>query len=488
MWINPNQKTNPPFRSAERGLLKQSTLLLHQDYGFDFLFQIIQIFHADIPRIKPADGGLSERFTGKNFPLKPPNFYLLTGNYKKKFPLYFLEFGFLFLTFDKNIVFVITFNWKLSTFTTKKEVIVMFCQSVSTPIVKPVNGLCNLSCSYCYASGLKEYAVENRMRLEILKAMIDFFCCDQDDIEFIWHGGEPLLAGLDFYRKAVEFQDVWKQQGKKIANFLQTNATLITPEWTRFFVENDFLVGVSLDGPKEVHDQVRHYPNGKGSYDDVIKGINLLHRAGIFNGIICGISTVNRRFPKEILNFFIEKNIKKLKFARVKNIGHCGDISSLVISPAQYADFMIAIFDHWLELDDPEVEIRDIQSVVNLILGGNQRECIYMGQCDQFVTIYSDGSIYGCDSFLKVDALHFGSVFDGSTVVRSNLRLQSFRELIEERKESCHTCDWYFICKGGCTRSCYEETDSSKPIDEVCENLKRYFEHISIKIRSYNLI
>ncbi len=105
----------------------------------------------------------------------------------------------------------------------------------------------------------------------------------------------------------------------------------------------------------------------------------------------------------------------------IKNIGHCDNISSLVISPAQYAAFMIAIFDHWLELDDSEVEIRDIQSVVNLILGGNKRECIYMGQCDQFVTVYSDGSIYGCDSFPKTDNLCFGNVFDEPTVVRSKL-------------------------------------------------------------------
>lgn len=364
----------------------------------------------------------------------------------------------------------------------------MFCQSVSTPIVKPVNGLCNLSCSYCYTSGLKECAVKNRMRPEILKVMIDFFCRDQDDIEFIWHGGEPLLAGLDFYRRAVEFQGAWKQQGRKITNFLQTNATLITPEWIRFFAENDFLVGVSLDGPKELHDQCRHYPNGKGSYDDVMRGIDLLRHAGIFNGIICGINTVNHRFPKEIFNFFVAENIKKLKFARVKSIGHCNDVSSLVISPTQYADFMIAIFDLWLELDDPEVEIRDIQSVVSLILGGNKRECIYMGQCDQFVTVYSDGSIYGCDSFPKTDVLRFGSVLDEPAIVKSSLRLQSFRELLEKRKEHCRTCDWYFICKGGCAKDCYEQIDSVEPLSEICENLKRYFEHISAKIRSYDLV
>jgi len=245
---------------------------------------------------------------------------------------------------------------------------------------------------------------------------------------------------------------------------------------------------VSLDGSKEFHDQVRCYSTGKGSYDEVMRGIDLLRQAEIFNGIICGVSTVNHGFPKGIFNFFLAENIKKLKFARVKNIGHCNNVSSLVISPAQYADFMIAIFDLWLELDDPEVEIRDIQSVVSLILGGNKRECIYMGQCDQFVTVYSDGSIYGCDSFPKTDDLCFGSVFDEPTVVRSNSRLQTFRELLGKRKEFCRACDWYFICKGGCSRSCYEKTDSSKLIDDVCENLQRYFEHISTKIKSYDLI
>lgn len=364
----------------------------------------------------------------------------------------------------------------------------MFCRSVTTPIIKPVNGMCNLSCLYCYTSGLKEYAVKNRMRPETLKALIDFFCSDQNDIEFIWHGGEPLLAGLEFYREVVKVQHAWKQEGKKITNFLQTNATLITSEWIHFFTENDFLIGVSLDGPKEFHDRVRCYSTGKGSYDEVIRGANLLRQAEIFNGIICGISTVNHGFPKEIFNFFLAENIKKLKFARVKNIGHCNNVSSLAISPAQYTDFMTTIFDLWLELDDPEVEIRDIQSVVSLILGGNKRECIYMGQCDQFVTVYSDGSIYGCDSFPKTDDLHFGSVFDKPTVVRSNSRLQTFRDLLEKRKGFCRTCNWYFICKGGCAKDCYEQLDSIEPLSEVCENLQRYFQHISNKIRSYDLI
>ncbi len=361
------------------------------------------------------------------------------------------------------------------------------CQSIFTPIIKPIDGLCNLSCSYCYTFGLKKCTNKDRMRPETLKAAIDFFCCNQDSIEFIWHGGEPLLAGLEFYRHATKLQNTWKQKGKRITNFIQTNATLITPEWAYFFAEHNFFVGVSLDGPKKFHNRFRRYSTNNGSYNDVMRGIDLLRKVGVFNGIICGVSTANYKFPEELFNFLIVEDIKKLKFARIKNIGYCNNISSLTISLSQYTDFMITIFNLWLELDDPEVEIRDIQSVVNLILGGNKRECIYMNQCNRFVTIYHDGSIYSCDSFPKIGIFNFGCVSDKPIVVRSNPQLKNFQETLKKRSEHCKTCNWYFICNGGCAKDYYAQFDSLEPINEVCENKKRYFEYISAKISAYNL-
>lgn len=352
---------------------------------------------------------------------------------------------------------------------------------VSTPIIKPVNGQCNLSCLYCYTSGLKERIKENCMSYDTLKSTIDFFCRDQKNIEFIWHGGEPLLAGLEFYHKVIEFQRAWERKGRNIVNSIQTNATLVTPEWTNFFV------GVSLDGPQKFHDRVRKY-HFTGSYDDVMRGINLLRQANVFNGVICCVSTINNKFPKEIFNFFIAQNIKKLKFARVKNIGHCNDVSVLAVSPRQFYNFLITVFDSWLELDDQEVEIRDVQSVVNLLLGGNRRECVYMGQCDQFVTIYHDGSIYGCDSFPKTKSSYFGNILDEPSKIRSSIQLNHFKEIAEKRKKHCQRCDWYYICKGGCASDCYASPNASEPLNDVCESLKWYFEHISNRIRSYGLI
>lgn len=356
--------------------------------------------------------------------------------------------------------------------------------SISTPIVKPVGGSCNLACSYCYTP---KQATLKCMSAETLRSTIDFFCSGRRYVEFIWHGGEPLLAQIDFYREVVACQKKWVAAGVRIANFIQTNATLVTEEWGSFFSTHGFFVGTSLDGPPEANNKNRHHSNGKGSCNEILHGIEILKAHGVFNGIICGVGKANYALPKELLSFFISNRIKKLKFAWLKNLGDCGDMSLISISFSQYIDFMIAIFDAWIELDDPSIEIRDIQSVVNLLLGGTARECIYMGQCDQFVTVYPDGSIYGCDSFPKTPSLYFGSVTEDPAIVKSNPRLKAFQETTRARKESCKECAWYFICKGGCAKDRYINLESREPLKDHCKELIRYFEHISAKIKKHNL-
>lgn len=162
-------------------------------------------------------------------------------------------------------------------------------------------------------------------------------------------------------------------------------------------------------------------------------------------------------------------------------------MSAISIPFSQYIDFMIAIFDAWLEVDDPEIEIRDIQSVINLLLGGTMRECIYMGRCDEFVTIYPNGAIYGCDTFPKTPVLCFGSVKEDPLVVRSKARLKSFQELAKKRKDACRECGWHYVCKGGCAKDHYASLESHQPLKEHCTELIRYFEHISTKLKKYDI-
>lgn len=359
---------------------------------------------------------------------------------------------------------------------------------ISTPIVKPVDGLCNLSCTYCYTAGLKSSADKKYMSEQTLASVIDFFCYDKKYTEFIWHGGEPLLASIGFYHKVVEYQRTWRNRGVKIVNFVQTNATLVTEKWAQFFSDNEFLVGVSIDGHEETHNCNRHYSSNTGSFADTMRGVKLLREAGVFNGAICGISKSNVSSPREVLDFFISQGIKKLKFARIKDIGLCKDVSDISISFAQYIDFLISVFDLWIEYDDPKIEVRDIQSVVNILMGGTLRECIYMGQCDQFVTVYRDGTIYACDSLPKDESLYFGNVFNDPTKVRNNDRLKASQEIARVRHALCQSCNWYSVCKSGCAKDHYMKLDSSSPIPEHCRELKRYFKHISTKLGHYGLV
>lgn len=354
-----------------------------------------------------------------------------------------------------------------------------------TAIVKPVNDLCNLSCEYCYADTPNQNS-RKIMTTKTLKATIDYFCHLQDDVEFIWHGGEPMLAGLNFYMQVVKLQQKWIEKGIKITNFIQTNATLMDKEWASFFRNNNFLVGVSLDGPPKIHNRYRKDKNGNGTFNDVMQGIELLCKFNIFNGIICCVSNFSHSNPEKLFDFFITNNIKKLKFARIKKIGGFNKSIS-TISAQQYYDFMIKIFELWINLDDTEVEIRDIQSVVSKILGGNKSECIYSGQCGDYVTVYNNGQIFTCDSFSPIKSLHFGNVSD-NRLISHNMNYIKFVQLLKQRKKECSKCKWFYLCNSGCSYDNYSKITDTTADKIICEPKILYFEHISRRLKNYGLI
>lgn len=358
----------------------------------------------------------------------------------------------------------------------------------ATPIVKPYDDRCNLSCVYCYVREGASVPKRTRMSQETLIAMTDFFCEKQEDIEFIWHGGEPLLAGIDFYGSVVRAQSKWVNAGRNITNFVQTNAVLVDREWAEFFSRNGFVVGVSLDGTARFHNVTRPFSGGGPSFDNVMRGITLLRSAGVFNGVICGVTRYNHAYPEELFNFFISEGIKKLKFSRIKDIGNRINLGGLVLSPEEFYNFLIKIFDLWIDLDDPEVEIRDIQSVVNVLLGGRCRECIYLGGCDRFVTVYGDGSVYACDSFPQNNNLYFGNIRDISPTAPDPPNLLRFHDTIMRRRERCSSCEWGYLCRGGCAKDNYSDLTSREPLPEVCAALRMYFGHIFARLKFFGLV
>lgn len=348
---------------------------------------------------------------------------------------------------------------------------------ISVPIIKPVNGRCNLGCSYCYMNQIEEpQRSHNSVMSDLtLESTVDFFCSNQDEIEFIWHGGEPLLAGKDFYKKARERQSHWILKGKRVANFLQTNATLIDDEWAELFAELGFFVGVSLDAPASVHQVLRQTKCGSSSLEQTLVGIEHLRRAGVFNGVSCCVGRQNVDQPAATLAFLRESDLKSIKFLRIKGAGPES------ISADQFSDFLIAIFNLWIDIDDLGLEIRDIKSLTNQLLGGQIRECTMMGRCDQFVTVYNDGSIFACDSFANEDKLRFGSVFDNYQRVVKGDNFQSFLKTMVAAKSRCLGCDWFKVCQGGCLKD-FVDSGSGE-----CHAKKSWFETVRKTLTEYGL-
>ena len=352
--------------------------------------------------------------------------------------------------------------------------------SLNVPIIKPMNCLCNLDCEYCYMKGLEEpYRSDFRqMNQKTLISTIDFFCSHQDEIEFVWHGGEPLLAGMDFYDIAIERQNKWKSRGKKIVNFLQTNGTLIDETWANFLADAKFGVGVSFDAPADTQDILRKTRTGMASSEKVLNGITLLKEKNIFNGVSCCVSQKNVDRPDEIIEFFLSHDIKSLKFLRIKSDKRCKLSRDKSISAEQHANFLIKVFKIWLKLDNPQLEIRDIKSVVDIMMGGNFRECVYMGRCNQFSTVFNDGSIFPCDCLLANPSTHFGNVSQTYQQVTKSPNFSRFLQTSHDLKDSCNDCKWYFLCRGGCLNNISDR-------QEVCAANRKLFEKIEKTLAEY---
>lgn len=356
-----------------------------------------------------------------------------------------------------------------------------------TPIIKPIGGNCNIDCGYCYFKKKKiDFQNSALMSEAILKELIDEFCRNRSGVEFVWHGGEPLLAGINFYRRAIKYQSVWTKKGIDVFNSMQTNGLLINEKWARFFSENNFSIGTSLDGPKVFHDKIRKINNKKGSFDHVMRAIETLRRFDIEPSIICCVSSVNCDHPKEIFKFFISEGIQKIKFLQVQGRDNDGKLLPLSVEPEKYADFLTAIFNELLELDDPSIEIREIESIVNIMMGGDNRECMFAGECHKYLTVYPDGAIYACDSLPQIESLSFGNIKDGLSNVLLSENFSRFKERMKVLNSRCISCRWHNVCRGGCPQDYWPNILDEDSRNLFCESLKKIFDNFSYLINNYS--
>ena len=374
-------------------------------------------------------------------------------------------------------------------------------------MLKPAGSLCNLDCSYCYyldkadIYGGKEPVMTEEMLENVIREYI--LANDVPEITLNWHGGEPLVLGLDFYKKAVEFEKKYAD-GKVILNTLQTNGTLLDRSWTEFFRKNSFLIGISLDGPKDIHDRYRKDKGGQPTFDKVLRGIGLLYSGGVeFNTM----STVNKasegrglevyQFLKSIGSHYMQfmpvvehvkypqgPSGKPVKGARpfiVDPREPNARIAPWSVSDVAFGTFLCDIFDYWVRNDVGRFFVNQFDAALANWYGTAPGTCVYAETCGGNAVIEHNGDLYGCDHFVYPQYL-LGNITDKS--IREMMESQEQVKFGIDKRNTlprrCRACEWVFACHGECPKHRFNTTESGETgLNALCAGYRKFFSHVA---------
>ena len=351
--------------------------------------------------------------------------------------------------------------------------------------VKPVGAACNLACTYCYyldKQKLNDSESGLRMRDDLLERYIlqHISASAEPEIFFSWHGGEPTMSGLDFFERAIALQQKYLPANRKIINGLQTNGTLLNNEWYRFLKRENFIVGISLDGPEKFHTLTRIRKDGKSSYDDVMRGLTLLQKYEVPFEILCVVNSMNVHYPLEVYRFFKKQKAGFITFLPLVEQEDSGKVSQLSVSARDFGEFLCAVFEEWKNEDIGELKIQVIEEALRTAFGLEHSLCVFKKCCGRVPVVESNGDFYSCDHF--VDQEH----------LIGNISSQSLSGLLEskeqiafgDRKQStlpgfCQCCEVIEMCNGACPKDRFINTpDGQAGLNYLCDGYKLFFKHI----------
>jgi len=323
--------------------------------------------------------------------------------------------------------------------------------------IKPVSADCNLACTYCFylpKADLYPKTRRHRMSDEVLRELIaQSTALSPDGVSFCWQGGEPTLAGLEFYEKVIEYERLFGLPGQRIENSLQTNGILIDERWARFLAQNGFLVGVSLDGPKEFHDYYRKGPSGEPSYERVMRGIRWLREFNVDFNILVLLNDRNVKHPHELYRFLVDNGFHYLQFIPcVERNPRTGKPAEYSITPEEYGRFLCAIFDVWIR-DFPRVYVRTFDELLLAYVRGEEPSlCLFRRECGSYLVVEYNGDVYPCDFYVEPKWL-LGNIMEQSLdEILASERFLEFKRRKVGLARKCKGCPWLWLCHGGCPR------------------------------------
>ena len=361
-------------------------------------------------------------------------------------------------------------------------------------LTKPTGAICNLDCSYCFFLDKEELYPNSNFRMsdEVLETYIRQLIESHKtpEVTVAWQGGEPTLMGLDFFKRAIAYQEKYRRPGMTFENTLQTNGTLLNDEWCEFFKANNYLIGLSLDGPRELHDANRVDKVGRPTFDRVMKGLRLLQKHGVEYNILTTVNRVNSQYPLEVYRFLRDEvKTSWIQFIPVvERINEDGktlyqkgtQVSENSVLPEQFGTFLTTIFDEWVRRDVGKIFVQTFEAAVRSWLGLPTGMCFFSPTCGSGVALEHNGDLYSCDHFVEPDYL-LGNIQETSMaeLVGSSRQFQFGQDKLTTLPRYCQQCEVRFACHGECPKHRFTDTPDGEPgLNYLCAGYKTFFTHI----------
>jgi uncharacterized protein len=354
-------------------------------------------------------------------------------------------------------------------------------------MLKPRGPICNLDCAYCYyLSKAQLYPGSDfYMTDEVLETFTRQYIEAQRVPEATvgWQGGEPLLMGLDFFRRAVALQERYRRPGMRVVNALQTNGTLLDDDWCRFFRERNFLVGLSLDGPREAHDAYRVDKGGRPTFDRVMAGLALLQEHAVEFNVLATVHAANAGRPLEVYRFLRDEvGARFIQFIPIvqREVGGVSarSVTAQSVTAGQYGDFLIAIFDEWVRRDVGRVFVQIFDVALAAWVGARPGLCVFEETCGRAMVLEHNGDLYTCDHFVEPQH-RLGNILETPLVelVGSEQQRRFGLAKRDTLPDICRACEVRFVCNGGCPKNRLQGANY------LCEGYRAFFAHIDGPMR-----